>query len=165
MKHHLILAVIAGMLLAAAAPSAGAFHLSGVGLRGGFVDPEYLDGTVSIGGHLEFEQRGSRLHLQPNLDYWSSGNVTDVNPNFDLYYHFGPAGSASPYLGAGIGLHFVSVDVSRFVEADETNLGFNLLGGVLFPGRSARFFIEGRAELTELDSSAILGGITFPIGR
>ena len=165
MRSHFFAATCVGILLAVAAQPSGAFGLSGVGVRGGVVDPEALDGTVSIGGHLEFEQRGTRLHLQPNLNYWSSDNVTDVNPNFDVYYHFGSAGSTTPYLGAGLGLHFISVDVSRFVDADETNTGLNLMGGVLFPGRSARFFLEGRLALTELDTSSIMGGVTFPLGR
>lgn len=165
MRSHLLTALCAGILLAVVAGPSGAFYLSGAGFRGGFTDPENLDGTVSMGGHLEFEQRGTHLHLQPNLSYWSSGNVKDVNPNFDLYYHFAPAGFASPYLGAGLGLHFLSVDPSRSVDASETNPGFNLFGGMLFAGRSARFFIEGRATLTELGSSSILGGVTFPLGH
>ncbi len=104
MRRAAFLAMLGGLLLAAALPSR-AFVLSNAGLRGGLVDPDFLDGTALIGGHLEFEERGSHLHLQPNLLYWSSGRYADVNTNLDVYYHFGPAAAAAPYLGAGLGIH------------------------------------------------------------
>jgi len=44
--------------------------------------------------------------MQPGFIYWASDGLSDVNPNFDLYYHFAPAGRVSPYLGGGAGLHF-----------------------------------------------------------
>jgi hypothetical protein len=158
-------AALAVALTTATPTPAQAYGLAGVGFSGGFADPEDLDGALVIGGHLEFEERGSRLHLQPNLRYWSSGRVSDVNPNFDIYYHFGPAGSAAPFLGAGFGLHFLRIDRPRFRDANETNAGLNLLGGVIFPGRSASFFLEGRLALTELDTTSIVGGVTFRTGH
>jgi hypothetical protein len=165
MRSALFAAVFLGGLMAAVAQPSGAFGLSGVGFRGGFADPENLDGTLTIGGHMEFEERGTRLHIQPNLLYWNSGRVSDVNPNFDLYYHFGPSGDVSPYLGAGFGVHFVSIDLPQNASADETDAGLNLFGGVQFPGRTARFFIEGRAGLTEWDTTSITGGVTFMLGH
>jgi hypothetical protein len=144
---------------------ANGFGLSGLGIRGGVLDPEDLDAALTIGGHLEFEERGRRIHLQPNLFYWSSDNVSDLNPNFDVYYHFAPARSVSPYLGTGFGIHFMSFDLPRGMDDDETNAGLNLFGGVRFPGRSVDFFIEGRAALTEWDTTSITAGVTFPVGR
>ena len=165
MRNALLAAIFLGGLMAAVSQPSGAFGLSGVGFRGGFADPEALDGTLTVGGHMEFEERGTHLHLQPNLLYWSSGRISDVNPNFDLYYHFGSAASVTPYMGAGLGLHFMRVDLPEDANADETDAGVNLFGGVSFPGRTARFFIEGRAGLTEWDTTSITGGVTFLVGQ
>lgn len=161
----ILAAVIAMLLSAAAAGPVEAFGLTGIGLRTGFLDPEDLDGTLTIGGHLEFEERGTRFHLQPNLLYWNSDNVSDLNANFDVYYHFAPRGSVSPFLGTGLGIHFMSFDLPRGMDDSETNAGLNIFGGVLFPARSVDFFIEGRAALTEWDTTSITAGITFPVGR
>src|SRR5712675_1428201 len=102
MKSLPIVAALALALavLSFAPSSAGAFGLSGIGARVGQVDPEGAGGA--------FEEGGTRLHLQPGVMFWSSDGVHDVNPNFDLMYHFARAGEVSPYLGAGAGLHFYS---------------------------------------------------------
>lgn len=161
----IVTAAIALTLAGPAAQPARAFGLSGVGFRGGFADPEDLDGTFILGGHLEFEEHGSHLHLQPNVLFWSTDEVSDINPNFDLYYHFGPAGKASPFLGTGFGIHFMSVDLPHGEDDDQTNAGLNIFGGVVFPGRSVNFFLEGRAALTEWDTTSITAGVTFPVGH
>ncbi len=165
MRSVLLCAMTVCGLLTAFTASSSAFGLSGIGFRGGFADPEGLDGTVVLGGHMEFEERGTRLHLQPNLLYWSSDHVSNVNPNFDLYYHFRPAGTVAPFLGAGFGLHFIRVDLPRHEDDDETNVGLNIFGGILFPGRTVDFFIEGRVALSELDTTSIQGGVTFAVGN
>lgn len=161
----ILMAAMTLVLAGAAAAPAGAFGLSGVGLRAGLLDPEDMDATLALGGHMEFEERGTHFHLQPNLLYWSSDNVSEFNPNFDVYYHFAPTGSVSPYLGTGLGIHVVNFDLPRGVDDDETDAGLNIFGGLLFPGRSADFFIEGRAALSEWDTTSITAGITFKVGH
>jgi len=161
----ILTAAITIFLAGWSAQPARAFGFSGVGFRAGFADPEHLDGTLLLGAHLEFEERGTHLHLQPNVLFWSSDDVSDVNPNFDVYYHFASAGSASPFLGAGFGIHFMSFDLPRGRDDDEANAGLNILGGVVFPGRSVDFFVEGRAALTEWDTTSIAAGFTFPVGH
>jgi len=155
---------IAGLFLLAAlcgGPSEGlAFGLSGVGGKLGVVDPDGADGTFAFGMNLEFEEAGSRFHLQPGFLYWNTNGLEDVNPNFDALYHFEPAGRLSPYLGAGVGLHVYSLDGPG---ADPgTDVGANLFGGVVFPAGSARIFAEGRYMATDLSQFGILGGVTFP---
>lgn len=150
-------------LLALATWSSGAhaFGLSGVGGRVGAVDPEGGDGTLAAGAHLEFEESGSRLHVAPGFLYWGKDGFSDFNPNFDLFYHFSPAGHVSPYLGAGVGMHFYSNDGPGDPGSD---FGANLFGGVIFPSSRTRFFIEGRYAATDLSQASIFGGITLPIG-
>ncbi len=140
---------------------AGAFGMSGVGGRLGYANPEDLDGTATMSVHAELEQPGTRLHLMPNLAYWNVDRVRDVNPNFDLYYHFRPDGRVSPYLGGGVGVNFVR---NARTDHDDTNLGMNMLGGLMFPGSSSstrRYFLEGRYTASDVNQVAVMTGVTF----
>ena len=142
--------------------AAHAFGLTGVGARLGTLDPEGRDGSLAMGGHLEFEQMDSRVHLEPGFLYWSNDGLSDFNPNMDLSYHFSPAGRVSPYVGAGAALHSYSSDGPG---DPGTDVGANFFGGVIFPSQSARFFIEGRYAATDRSQASIFGGITLPFAR
>jgi hypothetical protein len=144
---------------------AHAFGLSGIGARVGGVDPEGAGGSVLVGGHLEFEESGTKLHLQPGVMYWSSDRLSDFNPNFDVMYHFARSSEVSPYVGAGAGLHFYSLDVPGGANSSNTDLGANLFGGVLLPSNSVRMFIEGRFVASDRSQASINGGVTLPFGH
>jgi hypothetical protein len=164
------LPIVAALILALAClgtihSNASAFGLSGIGARVGEVDPEGAGSAFAVGGHLEFEQGGTRLHVQPGVMYWSKDGVRDINPNFDLMYHFAPAGHVSPYVGAGPGLHFYSVDLPLGGSASNTDFGMNLFGGVLVPTGSMRLFGEARYVATEDSQFSITGGVTLPFGH
>ena len=140
---------------------ANAFGLTGFGGKLGFVSPEAVDGTLTVGAHLEFERYGSRLHLVPGLMYWKSNNLSDLAANADLYYHFSPEGTMTPYVGAGLGLNFVSDDRSN---GSSTDLGANVFGGIRIPASNLHYFLEGRYTASEISQFALLGGITFHNG-
>lgn len=154
-------ALAVGALLSWSA-SSDAFELTGVGPRIGITDPEGTEGTMTYGATLEFEKPGTRFHLVPNLMYWSEDEVSDVNPNFDVLYHFSPAGRVSPFAGAGVGMHFYDDDV--FDESD-SDFGVNLFGGLRFPTSAAIFTVEGRAVLSDADQFGIITGATFNLGH
>ncbi len=139
---------------------ASAYELSGGGGRIGLANPDDINSTVMVGGHLEFEQPGTRVHIQPNLMYWKSQGLSDVNPNLDLYYHFRRAGRPSPYLGAGLA---VNMRHERDTDHSDTELGANALGGLRFPGESNNLFLEGRVTAAKDPQVALLGGITFGV--
>jgi len=161
--HGMVIACFAVLLAAWAAP-AHSFGLSGAGARLGTTDPEGADASLAGGGHLEFEEAGSRLHIMPGVLFWSNDGLTDVNPNLDLYYHFAPAGRVSPYVGAGAAVHMYSADGPG---DPGTDLGLNLFGGALFPlgSSSTRLFAELRHSATDLSQTSIFGGLTFPISH
>jgi len=140
--------------------SAAAYALSGVGGRMGSVDPDRWDNGLAVGAHLEFEQPDTRVHLQPGFIYWSNDGLSDFNPNFDLYYHFGSPGRVSPYVGGGAAIHAYSYDGPG---SPGTDLGANLFAGVAFPSASARFFVEGRYAATDRSQASIMGGVTLPL--
>jgi len=155
---------LAFVTFALAPSSATAFGLSAIGGRVGSVDPEGADGAFMAGGHLEFEQYGTQFHLQPGVMFWSSGNVSDVNPNFDVMYHFHRSGKMSPYLGAGMGVHFYSFD-SPGANGTNTDIGANLFGGLLIPANTLRLFVEGRYVASDRSQAMITGGVTVPLGH
>jgi hypothetical protein len=157
----LVGAALAICLLALPSTSS-AFSLTGIGPRLGVTDPDGVDGTVAFGGGLDFQQSDTRFHLQPNVLYWSNEGLSDVNPNFDVMYHFQPAGHVSPYAGAGLGLHFYG---SEGPGDPGTDLGANLFGGVLLPTHTADFFVEGRAVVSDRDQLGIYTGANFILGR
>jgi hypothetical protein len=145
--------------------SAGAYGLSAVGFRVGDVDPDGVGSTVAAGAHLEFEQSGTRVHLQPGLMFWSDEGVRDVNPNFDVMYHFAAPGRVSPFLGAGAGMHFYSIDLPGGGNDNHSDLGANLFGGVLVPTGNLRLVGEARYVATDRNQFLLTGGVTLPLGH
>jgi hypothetical protein len=156
-------ALLVTLLLALAIPTpASAFSLVGAGPRFGVTDPDGVDGALQVGAGLDFEQSGTRIHLVPSLLYWNESDISDINPNFDVMYHFNSAGRIGPYLGGGLGIHAYSQDGPG---DPGTDVGANLFGGVLFPSRGATFFMEGRAVLADRDQIGLLGGVNLFLGR
>ena len=158
MKSLTVALMILGLAVLPARSSAQSYHLSGFGAKLGYTTPEDLDGTMMLGGHLEFERADSHVHLLPSLMYWKVNDLSDVSPNMDLYYHFEPEGAVTPYLGGGLGLNLVSDDREN---RSKSSLGANLFGGLRFPAAASHGFVEGRYTASDVSQFAILGGITF----
>jgi hypothetical protein len=158
MKQLVLAAFCAALIAATAAAPAAAqsFGFGGYGGKLGWVMPEGLDGTLAVGGHLEFERPGSRWHVQPSLHYWNENGFSNLNPNLDLYYHFNAERLMTPYVGGGVGLHVLAGD-----GGSDSDLGANLFGGLRFPGPATHFMLEGRFSVTDVSQFGILGGITF----
>lgn len=139
---------------------ASAFGLSGVGGSLGLVKADGVDNTGVFGGHMEFEEPGSRFHLMPSLLVWSNDGVRDVNPNFDFYYHFNPEGRVSPYLGAGAAVHAYHFNGS---DTNSNDLGANMLGGVRFPMSGADLAVESRYAMSDRSQFTVMGRVTFNV--
>ena len=157
LSSMLFLSVMTTLVLAG---SSQAFDVSGVGGRIGVTDPDALDPTPSLGIHAEVEQRGSQLHLIPNVSFWNVDRVSNVNPNVDMYYHFERDNRVSPYLGGGLGLNFRHNDR---VDRSQTDLGVNVIGGLSIPGGASarRYYVEGRYTASDMSQVSLLTGITF----
>lgn len=158
----LALAVLLGMALAAAlllwpVPAHG-YGLTGVGGSLGYATPQDLDGTAAVGVHAVLEQSGTRLHLDPNMRYWNVDGMRDFAPNMDVTYHFGRDNEPSPYVGGGLGVHFLH---DRRFDRSENDLGVNAIAGVRFPTASGRAFVEGRFTASDMNQVALATGITF----
>ncbi len=158
-RHIIPIIVLFSALLVSASPrGATAFGLTGAGVSLGYTAPENLDGTLDVGGHLEFQQSGTRLHLQPGLRYWKVDGISDLNLNADAYYPFAQHTMVTPYVGTGLGLHVMGSDRT---DASDTSLGLNLFGGLRFPTGNATTFLEARTAVAETSRFAVLGGMTW----
>lgn len=165
MKSIRIITSIAAVSLAVlflGASSARAYGVSGVGGAGGVMSPESRNATGTLGMHAELEQSGNKLHLMPGVMYWGSDRRTDFNPNMDVVYHVRQENQVTPYVGAGLDVHLRN---GPLTNDEATDLGMNLMGGVRFPGKTAKIFLEGRHTVSDVSQTAVLAGATFQIGR
>jgi opacity protein-like surface antigen len=148
--------------------------IRGVGASVGFVDPEGGSSTVSLGLHLDAGTLAPNLHLKPYFQYWSVGassggyNIDNSDVAFaaDLNYDFPIQGSrVTPYLGGGLGLHFLSSDASvpGGTSTNNTKLGIDLQGGIrsiVMPNFS--LFAETKYTfISDAGEFNILGGFTY----
>ena len=155
------IAVLAITALSAPAP-AGAFTATAMGPVIGTMDPDGVDGALAVGAEMSLEQGGSGLHIEPNILYWKEDGLSDVNPNLDFSYHFLPSTQVTPYVGAGLGMHFYDSEGSGDPGTDP---GANFFAGVTLPAQSMRFYFEGRVAATDRTQAGILAGAMFYIGR
>jgi opacity protein-like surface antigen len=148
--------------------------IKGLGARIGLVDPEGASSAVTLGLHLDAGQIVRNVHLVPSLEYWSVGAdvgaysadvkdlsiATDLNVDFPLQ-----GGRLTPYLGGGLGLHFLSFDSNapNAVNSNDTKLGLNVLGGMrndVMPNLA--IFGELRYSfVSDANQLKILGGFTY----
>ena len=142
--------------LALIAPSAHAFGISGGGGRIGFVDPEFGDGGVALGAHLEMESPGSNWHVQPNVLYWNGDPLSGFDFNLDALYHFGPTTRTVPYLGGGVGLAMVDSPGG----SSQSDPAGQIFGGVTFPSGRNNLFLEGRFTFSDVNLASLAFGIT-----
>ncbi len=146
------------VLLIVSPAASRAFDLAGPGGKVGLLDPEGSDGAPAVSVHLEFDQPGTAWHLMPSVLFWDSDRMTGLSTNLDMYYHFVFEGAATPYAGAGVGINHFDPDGPG---GDSTRLGLNLFGGIRFPTRAGRLFVEGRYTASRFSQISLLGGVTF----
>jgi opacity protein-like surface antigen len=146
----------------------------GVGASVGFVDPEGGSSTVSLGLHMDAGTFAPNLHLKPYFQYWSvsasSGGYDISNSDmafaFDVNYDFPLQGArVTPYIGSGLGLHFLKSDASvpGGGSNSDTKVGIDLQGGIRTPVMpNFALFAETRYTFIQDDGEFnILGGFTY----
>jgi opacity protein-like surface antigen len=128
----------------------------GAGLRLGFVAPESIDSTPSFGVFMDLGTVSPRVGLEAYGSYWSQtedlfgfgeASVKDIAIGGRSKYYIPVTNPQfQPYVGGGLGLHFVTARVATpaedfggflipATEAEETytKLGLDLGGGVAAP--------------------------------
>lgn len=132
------------------------------GPRLGFsTDPD----QIVLGGQLDLGELAPDLTLTPNLELGFGDDITTIQLNGDLHYHFVVSGSAwRPYVGGGLGVAFYSFDAPPGFQGDDsqTEIGLNIIGGAIVPTRSgSRFFTELKLGIADLPDLKILVGWNF----
>ena len=92
------------------------------------------------GNGLGFGVRlGQVLHNQWRLNFTyrisAIGEVDNLSIEFDMHRLLSDYNRAGLYMGAGIGLHQLSVDAPGTSDDSANKLGFNLTAGLQIPGR------------------------------
>lgn len=146
----------------------------GIGARIGFVDPEDASSTVVWGAHVDAGTLVRNVHLLPYFEYWSAGaevggfstDVSDLTIAADINVDF-PLQDAriTPYLGGGLGVHFLNQETNVPGEegSDETKFGLNLQGGMrnqIMP--NLNLFGELRYSfVSDAGQLKLVGGFTY----
>ena len=152
MKRIVTLLTLAALALAAPAALAQSdFGLKRIGGSLGFVDPEGLGTTVSLGIFADHGTVAPHFSIESRLDYWGQSesffgeevSVRDIALGARGKYNFEVANpKVRPFLGIGLGAHFLKTEVTipafgpfpaETFEATSTELGFDLGGGVGTP--------------------------------
>ncbi len=111
-----------------------------LGLRGGFSsDPDQF----LFGLQLEFAPIAKNLYVVPSVEAGVGDDAFSISTNGDLQYRFEVDGDVRPYAGGGLSLYFIDFD-----RGDNTELGVNVVGGVIFERRRP-IFLEFKAGLTD----------------
>ena len=133
----------------AASPAASQSNLGlkRAGLAVGFVSPEHVNGTFSIGALADWGTMAPRIGLESRLDYWShteedfgiKASVSDVTLGARGKYYFETTNpNIRPFAGAGLAFHFIGAKVvvppqggfpAMSASDSQTRLGIDLGGG------------------------------------
>lgn len=186
MKKFASLAVIAIITMMAGSALAG-LGLTSFAPRVAYVMPQDLDATIGFGAVVGLGELSPGFGLELTADYWKSNienfddwEVKDFIVGVRARYDIASEGSMKPYLFGGLGMNFLSYDFGiddllgdldewgygDSVEDSESKIGFDLGGGLDFPGESMSFFAEAAYRIVEDWSSFWLGGgVKFNMGN
>lgn len=98
------------------------------------------------------------IAAQPGVEYQftDADGVTLLQGDFNVVAEFSGSNAIAPYAGAGLGLLYVDSDLTD----SDTELGLNVLGGVLFnPSGFGQPFAQARYSTAGLDALTIQGGV------
>ena len=184
-----LLAVVATLALVTAVSSAQ-LALKGVGGAIGFVTASLNTGGSSsesmsgfaIAAHADFGEFTKDIAFVPDVMYWSmskdisgvTAKFSDFAINANAHYNVEMEGMLKPYVGAGLGINFVSstVTVPSFfgfgggtATSSDTKIGINLLAGVNYKlNDMLTLVVEPRYVLSsDFNHFLIKAGVTYAL--
>jgi hypothetical protein len=149
------LIVMAAVLALASASIASVAGAAETDLRGGIYADE---GGVALGGGV-IQRLGAATpwYFNPNVEAAFADHGNLVSMNADLHYDFTSETPYSVYAGAGPALI-----LSHPSRGDtQTDAGLNLVGGVVWPQRPVRPFVQMKGVVSDEGQLAIMGGVRF----
>jgi len=148
MKRRIVALTLALSVFAVSSAFAQAdLGLKKVGVSLGYVSPENLDGTFSFGALIDHGTIAPRFGLESRLEYWgwsenlggTESKLHDIVLGARTKYHFETANpKVQPFVGAGLGIHFLTAEVTSTspafsTSASDNKLGIDIGGGVAVP--------------------------------
>ncbi len=141
--------------------AANAAEIYGAGPRIGFsTDPDQL----VLGGQVQVGEVAPDLDFVPNLELGFGDHATVIAFNLDMHYRFHLNDTNwAPYLGAGVGINFIEVNLpAPFEDVSDTEVGGNFIVGAEVPTQSgSRFFSELKLGLGDIPDLKLLVGWNF----
>lgn len=143
--------LLLGVFVANAAVAQTHLGLRGIGGAVSYVNPENTDGLLGLGIFADFGNLTPRIRMETRLDYWSNTETSFVGRASISDVTLGARGKYmievrdpkfQPYVGAGLGLHFLHVELTTpagggfpamTADDSQTKLGLDLGGGVMTP--------------------------------
>jgi hypothetical protein len=124
--------------------------LRAIGGSLGFVSPDNVDGTFTLGIFADCGRITPNIALEPRIDYWSKSqgafgseaSIRDVSLGVRGKYLFESSNpKLQPFAGAGLSMHFLHSEVNisdpgfpaMSASASDTKLGLDLGGGIATP--------------------------------
>ena len=153
--------------------------LKRMGVTFGYVSPENMDGTISYGAFVDLGTVSPQFGIEAHADRWShseeafdtKATLSDLMIGARGKYLFRTSSTKiQPFIGAGMGVHFLHAEVSdtnTSVEDTSNKLGLELGGGMdtnLSPSMGLRTELwYGFAS--DIDQFAMRVGMTWKIGQ
>jgi hypothetical protein len=160
-RPFIALALLAMLPLAA---SAGSFNSYGPEI-GFSQSPDQL----VIGGHLNWNSVAPHLDFSPGIDLGLGDNLTLVTFNGDFHYRIVTNTSWQPYIGGGMGMHFVSADNGfggRTSSNSDLHAGGHFIAGATIPTQGkSRFFTELKLGFGDSPDLKAIAGWNFRATR
>jgi len=116
-----------------------------------------------VGGHLKWGGVAPQMDFVPSVDLAFGDNATVVSLNGDFHYRLQTKTQWRPYLGGGIGLHFVSVsDQGSSRDNSDTVAGGQFIAGADVVAKSgSRFFTELKLGFSDSPDMKVMAGFNF----
>jgi opacity protein-like surface antigen len=128
MRKLYVIAMVVAMVALVSVSANASNGLRSIGVGAGYVTPDNLDGTWTVGLNFDFGLPVNNLFLQPFAGYWSysldvsgfgidaSSSISDWQFGANAKYAFvTSAANMHPYVQGGAAIHLLTMDVSTDV--------------------------------------------------
>jgi hypothetical protein len=112
-----------------------------------------------VGGHLQWGDVAPRLDFVPSADLGLGDDRTVISLNGDFRYRIEARSSWQPYIGGGVGIHFISYDGPA--GDDNAAGGHFLLGADVATKSGSRFFADLKIGLADAPDLKVSAGWSF----
>lgn len=188
-------ALVAAVVLCSVVVSAQGLALKGVGGNIGYTSVSFGLGTETFGGftiaaHADLGEFSPGFQLIPELQYWSASKdvsggtwkTSDFAVNGNVHYNIQMVGDVKPYVGAGLGLNFLSFTWghstpsytvfgvtyggSSLATESATRVGINLAGGANYSLGTVTISPEFRYVIaSDFNHWMLKVGVMVPLNR